>query len=167
MYFSQPQRSEFFALKGTFLAKLGMNEDAVAAFSSANQIDLNLPTGWAAWGTYNDTLFNDTESAGTNHAADAVNCYMHASSLFSNAKSRKYLSRTLYLLSLPDPDGLISKAYEGFKGEVCLWYWITFIPQLLLALNGGNGGWARPILLKIAKTWPQVCFSLHRLCISS
>jgi transformation/transcription domain-associated protein len=49
-------------------------------------------------------------------------------------------------------------AYDGYKGETPVWYWISFIPQLLGALNGRESGYVRQILMKLAKNFPQ---SLH------
>ena len=162
VYFSLSQRAEFFALKGTFLSKLKMHDEAVAAFSSACQIESNLSFAWGAWGTYNDELFKELpkerDSEGTKYAADAINCYMHAASLHNGPKSRKFMARILWLLSLDDPDQLISKAYEAFKGEAPTWYWITFIPQLLTALSNKEGKYARLILMKLAKSFPQAYF---------
>jgi transformation/transcription domain-associated protein len=158
MYFGLSQRAEFFSLKGIFLSKLKMHEEAVTAFSSATQIDVQLPQAWAAWGAYNDQLFNEAtgDKEALTHAADAVNCYMHASALYNSAKSRKYLARVLWLLSVDNDEKIISTAYEGYKGETPVWYWISFIPQLLTALSGKECMHARQILMKLAKNFPQV-----------
>ena len=45
MYFNPQQKAEFWALKGMFFDKLNLHEDTVSAFSSATQIDANLPRG--------------------------------------------------------------------------------------------------------------------------
>lgn len=160
MYFGLSQRAEFFSLKGIFLSKLKMHDEAIAAFSSATQIDTNLPQAWAAWGSYNDHLFNDApaekEKESMSHAADAVNCYMHASALYNSGKSRKYLARILWLLSLDNEENVISTAYDSYKGDTPVWYWISFIPQLLTALSGRECVHVRHILMKIAKNFPQV-----------
>lgn len=162
MYFGLSQRAEFFSLKGIFLSKLKMHEEAVTAFSSATQIDVNLPQAWAAWGSYNDMLFNEApaekEKEALVHAADAVNCYMHASGLYNSAKGRKYLARVLWLLSVDNDEGVIAAAYDGYKGDSPVWYWIGFIPQLLVGLSGRESGIVRQILMKLAKNFPQ---SLH------
>ena len=81
---------------------------------------------------------------------------MQAASLFNKGKSRKYLARVLWLVSLDDDSGIILKAYENFKGEQPLWYWISFIPQLSTALSGKESKMARNVLMKIAKLFPQV-----------
>lgn len=167
MYFGLSQRAEFFSLKGIFLSKLKMHDEAITAFSSATQIDANLPQAWAAWGAYNDQLFSEAppekEKESINHAADAVNCYMHASALFNGPKSRKYLARVLWLLGLDNDERVISTAYESYKGDTPVWYWISFVPQLLTALSGKEREHARQILMKLAKNFPQVFLSFGHL----
>jgi transformation/transcription domain-associated protein len=143
-----------------------MHDEAFQAFSSATMIEPSLACAWAAWGEHYHRLYKDApkkdEKDIIKHAADAMSCYLHAASLYNNAKSRKYLARILWLLSLDDDGGdddgeqAISKAYEAFKNETPIWYWITFIPQLLNSLGGREGRHSRNILLKLAKSHPQV-----------
>jgi transformation/transcription domain-associated protein len=154
-YFSQPQKAEFFTLKGIFLSKLNLHEDANVAFSSATQIDMSLPKAWAAWGQYNDRLFKEQPKE-MKFGVNAVNCYMQAAWLYNNARSRKYLARILWLLSQDDAQQSLSKSYETYKGDIPLWYWITFIPQLLTALSNKEARYARTVLMKLAKSFPQV-----------
>jgi transformation/transcription domain-associated protein len=155
LYFTTSQKSEFFAMKGKFLNKLNLHEEAALSFSSAIQIDMNLPKAWGLWGQYNDRLFKENP-AEIKHAISAVSCFLHASALYNNAKSRKYISKVIWLLSMDDSQGNILKSYEAFKGETPLWFWITFIPQLLSCLAAKEARFARQILMKIAKSFPQV-----------
>ncbi len=152
LYFSTSQKAEFFTLKGIFLSKLHLAEEANASFASATQIDLNLAKAWAAWGRYNDALF--LANADASQGAFAVNCYLHAAMLYNNGKSRKILARLLYLLSL-DEGGALTKALDAYKGDIPLWYYITFIPQLLGGLHSAEAVFCRSVLLKLAKTFPQ------------
>ncbi|KAH0562572.1 hypothetical protein GP486_002747 [Trichoglossum hirsutum] len=160
-YFGAQQKAEFFTLKGMFLAKLSHKEEANDAFGTALYYDLKLPKAWAEWGYYNDALYKENPSD-INPASNAVSCYLEASGLYKNAKSRKLLSRILWLLSLDDSEGKISKAFEAYKGETPVWYWITFIPQLLTSLSYGEAHIARVLLVKIAKTYPQALYFLLR-----
>ncbi|KAJ3191208.1 hypothetical protein HK101_007980 [Irineochytrium annulatum] len=153
-FFSHPQRAEFFTLKGVFLSKLNLHKDAMEAFSSAIQIEMKLPKAWAAWGQYNDRMFKE-QPKDIEYGVHAVTCYLQAAGLYNNARSRKYLARILWLLSLDDPQQSLSKSYDNFKGEVPLWYWITFIPQLLTALANKEARYARTVLMKLAKSYPQ------------
>ncbi|BFZ54613.1 transcription-associated protein 1 [Savitreella phatthalungensis] len=154
MYFGTQQKAEFFTLKGMFLAKMKLNDEANQAFATAIQIDLMLPKAWAEWGQYSDRLFQEDPTELTK-AGNAVSCYLQAAGLYKNGRARKMLSRVLWLLSLDDSHGTISGAFDSYKGEVPTWYWITFIPQLLTSLSHKEARHARQILIRIAKTFPQ------------
>jgi len=154
-YFAAQQKAEFYTLKGMFLSKLKQKDEANEAFSLALYHDLKLPKAWAQWGHYNDQLFkeNPTDMAA---AGNAVSCYLEAAGLFKNGKARKLLGRVLWLLSLDDASASISAAFDAYKGDVPVWYWITYIPQLLTSLSHKEARLARGILIKIAKNYPQV-----------
>ncbi|OAD77362.1 hypothetical protein PHYBLDRAFT_36397 [Phycomyces blakesleeanus NRRL 1555(-)] len=154
MYFTNQQKAEFFTLKGMFLAKLNQSNEANEAFVNAVQIELSLPRAWAEWGRYNDRRFKELPKD-LSWANNAVSCYLQAAGIYKNAKARKYLLRVLWLLSLDDQSGTISRAFEGYKGDWPVWYWITFIPQLLTALQHKEARHARAILIRIAKQYPQ------------
>ncbi|KAL8711708.1 MAG: hypothetical protein Q9220_003879 [cf. Caloplaca sp. 1 TL-2023] len=160
-YFGPQQKAEFFTLKGMFLAKLNHKEEANDAFGTALYYDIRLPKAWAEWGFYNDQMFKE-EPDNMERAAAAISCYLEAAGLFKNAKSRKLLSRILWLLSVDTAENLLSKAFEDFKGETPVWYWITFIPQLLTSLSHREAKLSRSILVKIAKSYPQALFFLLR-----
>ncbi|OZJ06116.1 hypothetical protein BZG36_01053 [Bifiguratus adelaidae] len=154
VYFTPQQKAEFFTLKGMFLAKLNHYNDANESFVSAVQIDISLAKAWAAWGKYNDQRFRENPRE-YNWANNAVSSYLQAAAIYKSAKSRKYLIRILWLLSLDDAQGTISRAFENFKTELPVWYWITFIPQLLASLRHKESKHARTILTRIAKSYPQ------------
>ena len=156
-YFGPQQKAEFFTLKGMFLAKLGNKEEANDAFGTALYYDIRLPKAWAEWGYYNDCMFK-AEPENIERASAAVSCYLEAASLFKNAKSRKLLSRILWLLSIDNADNKIAKAFEDFKGDTPVWYWVTFIPQLLTSLSQKEARISRSILTKIAKIYPQALY---------
>jgi transformation/transcription domain-associated protein len=156
-YFNLQQKAEFFTLKGQFLAKLQHGNEANEAFVSAVQIDLSLPRAWAEWGKYNDGRFKENPTD-LSWANNAVSCYLQAAGIYKNYKARKYLLRVLWLLSLDDENGAISRAFEGYKGEWPVWYWVTFIPQLLMSLQQREGKHARAILIRVAKQFPQVIY---------
>ena len=149
-YFGPQQKAEFFTLKGMFLDKLGNKEDANDAFGTALYYDIRLPKAWAEWGYYNDCMFK-ANPENIDRASAAVSCYLEAASLFKNAKSRKLLSRILWLLSVDNSENKVAKAYEAFKGDTPIWYWVTFIPQLLTSLSQKEARISRSILAKIAK----------------
>ena len=160
-YFGQQQKAEFVTLKGMFLAKLNQKEEANDAFGTALFYDIRLPKAWAEWGYYNDMRFKE-DPDNMESAAAAVSCYLEAAGLYKNAKSRKLLSRILWLLSIDHEDNQISQAFEDFKGETPTWYWITFIPQLLTSLSHREARLTVKVLLKIARAFPQSLYFLLR-----
>lgn len=186
MYFTPAQKAEFLTLKGVFIAQLGQYDEANAEFAHAIQMDINLPKAWAEWGRFNDRLYRERpaiapeqipepepgkppmsrEEWQARHAQDravfashAVSCYLQAAGLYNNHKARALLLRILWLLGLDDSHNTIAKAFENYKGDLILWYWITLIPQLLMSLSHREAKQARLLLLRIAKVFPQV--SVH------
>lgn len=155
-YFGQQQKAEFYTLKGMFLSKLNQKDEAHDAFGTALFFDIKLPKAWSEWGRYSDYLFKE-DPKNLELAGNALSCYLEAAGQYKSAKSRKLLSRILWLLSLDDAEGTLAKTYENFKGETPLWYWVTFIPQLLnnLSRSEGEANIAHEILTKLAKTYPQ------------
>jgi transformation/transcription domain-associated protein len=154
VYFATQQKAEFFTLKGMFLAKLKAQDEANQAFATAVQIDLNLAKAWAEWGHFNDRRLKEAPNEIV-YANNAISCFLQAAGLYKNGKSRSLLCRILWLISLDDKNGSISQAFESYRGEVPVWYWITFIPQLLTSLSHKEAKLVRQILIRIAKTYPQ------------
>ncbi|KAL9111516.1 MAG: hypothetical protein Q9227_004003 [Pyrenula ochraceoflavens] len=160
-YFGAQQKAEFYTLKGMFLAKLSHRDDANEAFGVALYYDLRLPKAWAEWGQYSDRGFKE-EPQNLELASNAVSCYLEAAGLYKNAKSRKLLSRVLWLLSLDNEAGKISTAFQEFQGDTPVWYWTTFIPQLLTGLSHREGKLTCGLLIHIAKQYPQALFHMLR-----
>lgn len=154
VYFATQQKAEFFTLKGMFLSKLNQKDEANKAFATSVQIDLNLPKAWAEWGVFNDRRFKENPTDLV-YANNAISCYLQAAGLYKNGKTRKLLARILWLISLDDQSGTLAQAFENFRGEVPVWYWITFIPQLLTSLSYKEAKLVRQILIRIAKSYPQ------------
>lgn len=154
VYFATQQKAEFFTLKGMFLSKLNQKDEANKAFATSVQIDLNLPKAWAEWGAFNDRRFKESPTDMV-YANNAVSCYLQAAGLYKNGKTRKLLARILWLVSLDDTAGTLAQAFDNFRGEVPVWYWITFIPQLLTSLSHKEARLVRQVLIRIAKSYPQ------------
>ncbi|QFZ30488.1 putative transcription-associated protein [Clavispora lusitaniae] len=154
VYFATQQKAEFFTLKGMFLSKLNQKDEANKAFATSVQIDLNLPKAWAEWGVFNDRRFKENPNDLV-YANNAISCYLQAAGLYKNGKTRKLLARILWLICLDDASGTLAQAFENFRGEVPVWYWITFIPQLLNSLYYKEAKLVRQILIRIAKSYPQ------------
>lgn len=160
-YFGPQQKAEFYTLKGMFLAKLDHVNEANEAFGVALYYDLRLAKAWSEWGQYSDQRFK-SDPSDYELASNAVSCYLEAAGLYKSAKSRKLLSRILWLLSLDNDEGQIASAFENFKGDTPVWYWITFIPQLLTSLSHREARLCKAVLVKIAKLYPQALFFLLR-----
>lgn len=154
VYFGTVQKAEFFTLKGMFLSKLRAYDEANQAFATAVQIDLNLAKAWAQWGFFNDRRLTE-EPNNISFASNAISCYLQAAGLYKNSKIHELLCRILWLISMDDSSGSIANAFESFRGEVPVWYWITFIPQLLTSLSHKEANMVRQILIRIAKSYPQ------------
>lgn len=154
VYFGTVQKAEFFTLKGMFLSKLRAYDEANQAFATAVQIDLNLAKAWAQWGFFNDRRLAE-EPNNVGFASNAISCYLQAAGLYKNSKIHELLCRILWLISMDDSSGAIANAFESFRGEVPVWYWITFIPQLLTSLSHKEANMVRQILIRIAKSYPQ------------
>lgn len=160
-YFGAQQKAEFHTLKGMFLAKLNDISEANKAFGLALSHELRLAKAWAEWGQFSDQRFK-ADPTDYELASNAVSCYLEAAGLYKNSKSRKLLSRILWLLSLDNEEGRVAGAFESFKGDTPVWYWITFIPQLLTSLSHREARLCKAILVKIAKLYPQALFFLLR-----
>ncbi|KAI9712347.1 MAG: hypothetical protein M1820_001560 [Bogoriella megaspora] len=156
-YFGAQQKAEFYTLKGMFQDKLGEKEAANDAFGSALYFDIKLPKAWAEWGRYNDMLFR-AEPTAMEKGGNAISCYLEAAGQYKSAKSRKLISRVLWLLSLDDDQEVLAKAFDAYKGETPVWYWITFIPQLLIGLSRKEAPFLKGVLVKLAKNYPQALY---------
>lgn len=156
-YFAAQQKAEFYTLKGMFLDKLNNKQEAEEAYGMALYFDIKLPKAWAEWGYYNDNRFKE-DPTNYDYAKNAVSCYLEAAGVWKNAKSRKLLTRILWLLSLDNAEGVLGQMFDNYKGETPVWYWITFIPQLLTGLGHKEAPKAHIILEKIAKSYPQALY---------
>ncbi|KAK4137532.1 hypothetical protein BT67DRAFT_372977 [Trichocladium antarcticum] len=156
-YFSAPQKAEFYTLKGMFLEKLGQKDEADSAYGTALYFDITAAKAWAEWGYFNDRKFKENPTD-LGAAKQALTSYLQAASSYKNHKSRKLIARIMWLLSLDDANGTIAAGFDDFKGEVFVWWWITYIPQLLVGLGYKEAPRVQTILLKIAKTYPQALY---------
>eukprot|EP00794_Sanderia_malayensis_P003407 gene3407-3897_t len=155
-YFSKEMTAEFFALKGMFLAQVGRSEEANKAFSEAVQKHDTLVKAWALWGDYLDNLFVNERniSLGT----FAIICYMHACRSQNEAKCRKYLARTLWLLSYDDENGTLTESLEKYCIGVPSTHWLPWIPQLLTCFVRKEGGRVLNLIFSVARVFPQAVY---------
>ncbi|KAK4670085.1 transcription-associated protein 1 [Podospora pseudopauciseta] len=156
-YFNTTQKAEFYTLKGMFQEKLGQKEEADGSYGTALYYDITAAKAWAEWGYFNDRKFKDNP-ADLSTAKQAVTSYLQAASSYKNYKSRKLVARILWLLSLDDANGTIAGGFDDFKGDIHVWWWITFVPQLLNGISHKEAPRVFAILIKIAKTFPQALY---------
>ncbi|PLW51051.1 hypothetical protein PCASD_02482 [Puccinia coronata f. sp. avenae] len=114
MYFGASQKAEFHTIKAVFLARLNLHKEALQVFNQAVSTDLQYPKAWAQWGAYQDKLFKNSPK-NLQLAAGAVNCYLQASGMYKNGKSRKLLIRIFWLIGLDDANGTIGRAFDNYK----------------------------------------------------
>ncbi|KAK2564815.1 Transformation/transcription domain-associated protein [Acropora cervicornis] len=171
-YFSKEMTAEFFALKGMFLAHIGRSEDANKAFSQAVQMHDSLVMAWALWGDYLDGLFVLESHRNMQLGVSAVVCYLHACRHQNEAKCRKYLARTIWLMTYDDEKGSISEAVDKYCVGVPAVHWLpwyvpeTFllllppggIPQLLTCLMRREGQKILNLLCTIGRVHPQAMY---------
>ena len=95
--FFQPEMiSEFYAMKGHFLRKLGSLDEANKTFSVATQIQDTMLRAWAMWGEYHEELFTSAdpfESRKMEHGVSAITAYLIACRHQNETKARKHLSK--------------------------------------------------------------------------
>ncbi|XP_015774341.1 PREDICTED: transformation/transcription domain-associated protein-like [Acropora digitifera] len=157
-YFSKEMTAEFFALKGMFLAHIGRSEDANKAFSQAVQMHDSLVMAWALWGDYLDGLFVLESHRNMQLGVSAVVCYLHACRHQNEAKCRKYLARTIWLMTYDDEKGSISEAVDKYCVGVPPVHWLPWIPQLLTCLMRREGQKILNLLCNIGRVHPQAMY---------
>ncbi|KEZ39649.1 Histone acetylase complex subunit [Scedosporium apiospermum] len=156
-YFSAPQKAEFYTLKGMFLEKLKENQEADAAFGTALYFDITAAKAWAEWGYFNERKFKE-DPTDLNSAKQALTSYLQAVGSYKSHKCRKLISRILWLLTLDNNEGVIASGFDDYKGDTPVWYWITYIPQLLSGLGYKEAPRLLNILLRIARSFPQALY---------
>ncbi|PLW05821.1 hypothetical protein PCANC_25747 [Puccinia coronata f. sp. avenae] len=114
MYFGALQKAKFHTIKAVFLARLNLHKEALQVFNQAVSTDLQYPKAWAQWGAYQDKLFENSPE-NLQLASGAVNCYLQASGMYKNGKSRKLLIRIFWLIGLVDANGMIGRAFNNYK----------------------------------------------------
>lgn len=155
-YFSKEMTAEFFALKGMFLAQVNRSEEANKAFSEAVQMHDTLVKAWALWGDYLDNLFVNERNITT--GAFAIICYMHACRSQNESKCRKYLARTLWLLSYDDEKGSLAESLEKYCVGVPSAHWLPWIPQLLTCFVRKEGSRVLNLIFSVARVFPQAVY---------
>ena len=77
-------------------------EEANKSFSAAVQVQDGQVKAWALWGDYLDQLFAKDRNLTLGVAA--LTCFLHACRQQHEAKSHKYLARTIWMLTYDDEE---------------------------------------------------------------
>lgn len=155
-YFTKEMTAEFFALKGMFLAQVGRSDDANKAFSEAVQMHDTLVKAWALWGDYLDNLF--VSERNITLGVYALICYLHACRSNHEAKCRKYLARSLWLLTYDDEKATLADTLEKYCIGVHPAHWLPWIPQLLTCLVRKEGQRVLNLIFSIGRVFPQAVY---------
>ena len=155
-YFTKEMTAEFFALKGMFLAQVGRSDEANKAFSEAVQMHDTLVKAWALWGDYLDNLFVNERNITL--GVYALICYLHACRSNHEAKCRKYLARSLWLLTYDDDKGTLADTLEKYCIGVHPAHWLPWIPQLLTCLVRKEGQRVLNLIFSIGRVFPQAVY---------
>lgn len=168
-YFANSQKAEFLALKGNFQTKLGALEEANQLYTAAVGLDRGLAAAWSLWGFFSYKLYCSAvqraqarAGAAAKYARNAITCLLSAAGLYKSFKSRRCLAVVLWLLSLDDERGSLVEAATNFKGELSVWYWISFVAQLVGGLSGKEASFVGKVLMAVGRKYPQaVHFALR------
>ncbi|XP_065666832.1 transformation/transcription domain-associated protein isoform X3 [Hydra vulgaris] len=155
-YFTKEMTAEFHALKGMFLAQVGRSEEANKAFSDAVQMHDTLVKAWALWGDYLDSLF--VSDRNMTLGVYALICYLHACRSNHEAKCRKYLARSLWLLTYDDDKAILADTLEKYYIGVHPAHWLAWIPQLLTCLVRKEGQRVLNLIFSIGRVFPQAVY---------
>lgn len=161
-FFQNDSIAEFYAMKGHFYSKLGNYEEANRSFSAATQIQDTLVKAWALWGEYYDDLFTRCEVFANRDITlgeRAICAYMHACRHQNEAKSRKFLSKVLWLLSYDNDQHKLTIATEHYNPGVPPINWLPWVPQLLQSLvRERDGNQLISIVSQVSKIYPQAVY---------
>lgn len=155
-YFLPVQKAEFMTLRGQFLALLNRPTDAFQSFSQGLRLN-DLAKGWQQWGLCNCNLFKD-DSKQMEYGIHAMECCLKAASVFNNHNARPMLARSLWLLISDDSQGTFAQIFLKHAPHTPIWFWNTFIPQLLNGLANTESLPCKFVLQRLAKTYPQSLF---------
>ena len=155
-YFTKEMTAEFFALKGMFLAQVSRSEEANKAFSEAVQMHDTLVKAWSLWGDYLQTLF--VAERNITLGVYALICYLHACRSNHEAKCRKYLARTLWLLTYDDDKATLLDTLEKYYIGIYPAHWLPWIPQLLTCLVRKEGQKVLNLIFSIGRVFPQAVY---------
>ena len=161
-FFQREMISEFYALRGQFLAKTGQFDEANKTFSVAVQILDTIVPPWAAWGDYYDTQFSESETPyekrNLTFCAAAIVSYLHACRFQNEIKARKYLSKVIWFLSYDDETHSLARVVDKYSNGVPAFNWLPWVSQVLTCLSRSEGDYMGNLAQSISKIYPQAMY---------
>lgn len=88
----------------------------------------------------------------------ALICYLHACRSNHEAKCRKYLARSLWLLTYDDDKATLADTLEKYCIGVHPAHWLPWIPQLLTCLVRKEGQRVLNLIFSIGRVFPQAVY---------
>ena len=88
----------------------------------------------------------------------ALICYLHACRSNHEAKCRKYLARSLWLLTYDDEKATLADTLEKYCIGVHPAHWLPWIPQLLTCLVRKEGQRVLNLIFSIGRVFPQAVY---------
>ncbi|CAI5712891.1 unnamed protein product [Hyaloperonospora brassicae] len=158
-YFSLRQKAEMFRLKALFLEAQESLPEANQTFSHCLQICDSYGKGWLSWGHYCYRLFLVQKDLTL--ASQTIACYLQAIHHRCNS-ARLMIARVLWLLNMDDRRGILIQAFETHGKQLPIWIWITWIPQLLVALGRPEAPQIRGLLRGLSAKFPQALYYTMR-----
>lgn len=156
--FQPESKAVLYAYKGYLHTYLGNSTEANKAFSLAVDLCDNSSKAWALYGEYLEVAFTKNPKNLINSGVSALTCFLHASRENNEIKTRKYLSKVLYLLTYDEARVEMLKAFENYMLGVPMINWLVWIPQLFNGLVQYESDTIMNLLNQIAKIYPQAIY---------
>jgi hypothetical protein len=181
-FFDQPQKSEIFRLKASFLASLGFRSKANQAFCHALQISPTHARAWESWGGLCSMLGavaekqvdlstskggqegskevgTDSSKRVAQYLAQAMGCYLESIQLDTNEWTRIHLAKCIWMLTKDGgTPGVLCSTFENRAARLPPWVWLPWLPQLFTCLYRPEGRAIRTIFSRVLKSYPQAAY---------
>jgi transformation/transcription domain-associated protein len=151
------------AYRGNLLTYLNRSAEASKCFNTACELNENSNKSWALYGEYLEIIFTQNPKL-IQHGISAMTCYLHASRDLSETKTRKYLSKVIWLLTYEEARPEMLKVLENHMLGVQTINWLPWVPQLLNCLVQYDTEVIITLLNQVAKIYPQaIYFSIRTI----
>ena len=175
-FFTKENVAELISLKANFLLLCGKFDDANHLYSFSIYLNDSQARLWGAWGDYLTQAYVDacsrlqSENSGTTSSFSMRSIETAESSLIallhaarhsnSECKSRKYISKILWLLTYDNEKRQLYSTFDSYACTIQASHWINWIPQLitLLMKNDDTGKYLIGLMNQIVKMYPLALY---------